>query len=100
MYLFLDMIRRVYFYACCTHRQLPIATNQPTHHLTASLLSCLTESLLVVYNRYEDFLRRCVYLLQEVSYKFGLHFPNAPVLNTAPIYWYVKSFWKTFHSTK
>ena len=86
MYLFLDMVRRVYFYACCTHRELPTATNQSTHHLTAVLLSCLTESLRVVYNCYEDFLLRCVHLLQEVLYKFGLKFPNAPVLNTAPIY--------------
>jgi hypothetical protein len=86
MYLFLDMVRRIYFYACCTHRQLPITTNQPTHHLAAVLLSCLMESLRVVYNRYEDFLRRFVYLLQEVSYKFGLKFPDAPVLNTAPFY--------------
>ena len=86
MYLYLDMARRVYFYACCTHRQLPTATNQPTHHLAAVLLSCLTESLRVVYNRYEDFLRRFVYLLQEVSYKFGLNFPDAPVVNTAQFY--------------
>jgi hypothetical protein len=39
-----------------------------------------------VYNRYEDFLRHYVYLLQEVSYKLELKFPDDPVLNAAPIY--------------
>jgi hypothetical protein len=73
-----------------------LSLSKPTHPPARCCVAYLLngESTSHMYNRYEKFLRGCVYLLQEALYKFGYKFPDTPVPNTATIYKYAKSFEK------